>query len=355
MSQTESLYSVAYQFNPECLKIAREFRGLQKNKLAALLGVTPSAITQFESGAVRPNPQTIARLSLALNFPATFFSQSKEMVAISSDQCYFRSLKSCSQGERRKMTGAGSILGRIVEFLDEHVHLPQENVSRIQGKSFSFEDIERTAGEVRAAWGLGNGPIENVVDLLEANGILIFRLFEDCKKVDAFSAWHKGRPLIFLNSEKGSGSRSRYDACHELGHLVMHADCIPGDRVQEDQANRFSGAFMLPRDSFIRECPNRLKWPHLIELKERWKVSLSAIVRRGRDLGIYSEDTYRRAYMQMNKMGWRTSEPAEPEIETSTIFSRAVALLEKTGWSLGKIAEQLSLREPDLRILTSYE
>src|SRR5215213_2954809 len=188
MSQFSNLHSVAYLFDPESLKVAREFRGLQKNELAKLLDLTPSAITQFESGQARPNAQTIARISMALGFPPPFFAEYNQLQAVSSDQCHFRSLVSCSQMERRRMASAGTIIRKIVGFIDSHVNLPEESISpNIVHKPKTAEEIEAVATKLRKNWGLGLGPIPNVVHLLETNGVLIFRLLDECRKVDAFS------------------------------------------------------------------------------------------------------------------------------------------------------------------------
>ena len=353
MSSTSNsnLYLVTHQFNPHALRIAREFRGLQKNKLAEKLELTPSAITQFESGRSRPNAQTVGRMSMALNVPLSFFAQAGDFGALSSDRCHFRSLRASSQIERRKMVSTSALAGLVIQFVESHVDLPEECVSaNAVSRIKTHEDIEQTAVELRKNWGLGSGPIANIVNLLEAKGILVFRLLSDCNRVDAFSLWHRERPLVFLNSEKGSATRSRFDAVHELGHLIMHTDCLPGDRVQEEQANRFASAFLFPRESFMQECPRRLLWPHFLELKQRWKGSLPALIRRAKDLGLISEHTYRRANMQIRKQ-WHNDEPHEPEIERPTILPQAIDLLEQTGWDLSKIARKVHLSESDLHLL----
>jgi Zn-dependent peptidase ImmA (M78 family) len=188
--------------------------------------------------------------------------------------------------------------------------------------------------------------------LLESKGILVFRLLEDSRKLDAFSLWQERHPLIFLNSEKGSASRNRFDAAHELGHLILHSDYLAGNKRQESQANQFASAFLLPREAFLKECPRRLVWNHFLELKQRWKVSLPALVRRAKDLKIISEDTYKRANVQIAKNGWKKgNEPFEPEIEYPTILPQAFNLLINEGWTISKIAEQLSLSEVDLKWL----
>lgn len=347
----KNLYIVAHQFNPGALTVAREFRGLQKNKLAEKLELTPSAITQFESGKSRPNAQTVGRMSIALNFPPSFFAQPGNFCALSSDRGHFRSLRSSTQIERRKMLSSNALAGLIIEFVESYVDLPKEQVSPNTDYNLATpEDIEQAAVKLRKDWGLGIGPISHVVHLLESNGILVFRILSDCKRVDAFSLWHRNRPMVFLNTEKGSATRSRFDAAHELGHLIMHADYLPGDRLQEEQANRFASAFLLPRESFLQECPRHLIWPHFLELKRRWKVSLPALVRRAKDLGLISEHTYRRANMHIRKR-WHYDEPYEPEIEKPSILPQTITLLERGGWTVSKIAREVHLSEPDLRLL----
>jgi hypothetical protein len=71
------------------------------------------------------------------------------------------------------------------------VDLPAEQVSPYTNYGVStLEDIEQAAAKLRKDWGLGVGPISNIVHLLEFKGILVLRLFSDCKRVDAFSLWH---------------------------------------------------------------------------------------------------------------------------------------------------------------------
>ncbi len=353
MNETNGLSHItAYQFNPESLTIAREYRGYKKNELAIKLNLTPSAITQFEKGEVKPTPQTVADLCLVLKFPSSFFTQKVESPLITHEQCHFRSLMSCSQIERRRMVAAGNLIGKIVKFVDERIELPSEQVSNsVFYGTENVSQIEEVAEKVRKDWGLGLGPIDNVIHLMENKGVLVFRLLEESRKLDAFSLWQGKRPFIFLNSEKGSASRSRFDASHELGHLILHSEYLPGNKFQELQANQFASAFLMPRETFLKECPHRLVWNHFLELKQRWKVSLAALVRRAKDLKIISEDTYKRANVQIQKNGWKYNEPSEPEIEMPTILLQAVNLLNENNLSLSHIADKLSISETDLRWL----
>lgn len=344
---TNNWHLVAHQFNPESLRIARELRGFQKVDLATHLGVTPSAITQFENGSARPNPQTVGRMTMVLGFPALFFSKPQKSVI--ADGCHFRDLRSSTQTERRQMVAVSTIINEVINYVEEEIDLPKEEVTPyIVPRPETRDEIEKIASNLRSSWGLGLGPIDNLIGLLESKGIFVFRLLHDCERVDAFSLFLESRPVIFLNTQKGSSSRTRFDAAHELGHLIMHTDCKPGNPEQEREADHFASCFLLPKDSFLLECPHRLVWDHFRALKRRWKVSLAALVRRARDLGILSDHTYKRAYIQINQFGWRRDEPDEPEIEWPSLFPQALELLAEENVNLADIAKNLNVTEPDL-------
>jgi hypothetical protein len=85
--------------------------------------------------------------------------------------------------------------------------------------------VGKTAG--RASVALERG--EELV-LLEARGIRVFSLTEPCFELNAFSHWVAVTPFVFLNTMKTAES-SRFDAAHELGHLVLHRHGAPQGRV----------------------------------------------------------------------------------------------------------------------------
>lgn len=321
------VHLAAHMFVPERLTLARELRGCTKAEVAERVSKTAAAIGQFENGRARPDAQTLASIALALGVPVGFFARQQAASLMSIDACHFRSLRSASQRERKRLLATGSLLCDVLGFLDHHVELPAEQVTAVAASVQTIEEIEICATHVRKSWGMGLGPIPNMVKLLESKGTLVAFIPNDCEEVDAFSAWHEGRPLVFLVRHKGSTSRTRFDAAHELGHLVMHADVVAGSPELERQANRFAGAFLLPRDSFLRECPRSLNWPLFHELKQRWKVSLAALVKRAHDLECISEASYRRAFVHLNQTGARRSEPHEPSAEHASLFTQAFAAI----------------------------
>ncbi|GAA3688320.1 hypothetical protein GCM10022267_88860 [Lentzea roselyniae] len=90
-----------------------------------------------------------------------------------------------------------------------------------------------------------------------------------------------------LGADKGLRDRSRFDAAHELGHLVLRgADGPIADKATESQANEFAAAFLMPAEDIAHELPARLDWPALLRLKAKWHVSLAALLVRAKTLGV---------------------------------------------------------------------
>lgn len=340
-------YLAAQFFEPSALTLAREFRGLTKAELANFINKTPGAVSQFESGFSKPDAMTLKTISFTLGFPVNFFAKKMANQLITIESCHFRSLRSATQKERRKILANGTILKNLVDIFDSYVNIPPENVPKATSTIIDDDEIERLAVEVRKYWGLGIGPISNIVNLLELNGIVVSFIPEDSKGIDSFSVWQEYRPYIFLVPTKMSTSHTRFDCAHELGHLVMHIDVSPGDKIKEAQANRFAGAFLVPRDAFILESPRRLNWEHFYELKRRWRVSVAALVRRAYDLECISEAAYRRAYVHLNQSGERQQEKFEPPLELPSLINQSLKIVESK-LSFDDISKHLRMRPEEL-------
>lgn len=344
------LHLAAHLFVPERLTLAREWKGLTKADLAERVDKTASAISQLESGKIGPDPETVGRLAMALGISVSFFSRKMTAPALASEACHYRRLRSASQKDRKQLQARGSLLVDMISILRTEVEWQPETISRLACSPKTDDEIEELAKRVRAEWGLGMGPLSHVIRLLENHGVIVSEIPSENADVDAFSAWHEHLPFIFLVTQKGLASRTRFDAAHELGHLFMHADVVPGDRSVEAQADRFASAFLVPRDVFVNECPRTFKFEAFLELKKRWKVSVAALVRRGYDLGCLSEASYRRAYVYLNYHGLRGNEGAEPEAEKPQLIRRS---LEFAGEDLptSELAKQVGVSVGDIQSL----
>jgi Zn-dependent peptidase ImmA (M78 family)/DNA-binding XRE family transcriptional regulator len=289
------------------LRTARELARLSQAQLASETGVTPAAISQFESGAARPSPETIAILGDVLNVPVAFF---REEIQESHDG-FFRSLRRTSVADRRRARAIAYVARDIAVHASAAGWFPATDVPVIpvSGLDADRAEIERTAAQVRAKWGIVPGPAPDITELLEAHGITVIRLPLGSSDVDAFSLPFADHPVVVLGTDKDDRARSRFDGTHELGHLVIHGEQIWGVKEVETQAHQFAAGFLLPAEQIYDQLPTTADWPALFELKRHWQVSLAALLMRARTLGRMTEGTYLSAIKTASARGWRRIEP----------------------------------------------
>lgn len=317
-------------FDGDRLRQARLYRGWRKVDVARALGMSPGVIGQYEQSRTRPSPAALAALSLHLGVAPQFFERRAEPSAhIEESQAHFRRLRSTSKLQRDRLLVRLELLADILSRIENYVRLPQVAIPSADVEPDDDTGAEEAAAAVRADWGLGRGPLDSVVRLLESKGIIVVRPVIATSDVDAFSTWMAPRPIVVLGSDKDDAARSRFDAAHELGHLVMHHDVVPGHQALERQAQRFAAAFLMPADVIARELPRRMSWPAYFDLKIRWRVSLQALLYRARALGVLSPDAYQRAQIHLSRNWGRSTEPIDlGPAELPTLLGRALALMD---------------------------
>lgn len=295
-----------FKFEPGRLRLARELASLSQAELALRLDVTPSALSQFESGSTRPSPETQERLSEVLSVPTAFF----DLPLVDTHDGFFRALRRTSVADRRKARAIAHIAHDVATQGDAAGQLPAVAIPRLPvALTAELDEVERIASQVRKEWGLPPGPAAEIVELLESHGVVVMRLPLDSAEVDAFSLPFADRPVVVLGSDKNDRARSRFDAAHELGHLVMHGDLYWGLPQVEKQAHQFAAAFLMPRGDIYDELPERADWPLLFDLKRRWQVSLAALLMRAKTLRRMSDGNYLTAVKAASARGWRRHEP----------------------------------------------
>jgi Zn-dependent peptidase ImmA (M78 family)/DNA-binding XRE family transcriptional regulator len=319
-------------------RAARDLRGLTQAEVVARMEtpISTAALSQIESGRSRPTAETIRQLAHVLEVPEGFFSKPwpagpGETEAVT----FFRDLRATAQRERRRVSVLAVLLEDLITALEQHVRLPDVSIPTIEvAPGAESADIDAIALSVRKEWKLGEEPIRNVIRELERHGVAVARLSMGHRLVDGFSVHFARRPLVLLARDKSNYVRSRFDASHELGHLVMHEGVEPGSKVVENQAHDFASAFLLPREVALDLLPRKLDtegWATLASMKQRWGLSMAALLYRARDLKILSPDSYRSAMKYMSARGWRTEEPGDRQMghpESPVLLERALRRVE---------------------------
>ena len=200
---------------------------------------------------------------------------------------------------------------------------------------------------VRGEWGLGERPIRNMVHLLEAHGVRVFSLVEECAAIDAFSFWRGDLPYVCLNTIK-SAERSRMDTAHELGHLVLHWKGGAQERKDEREADLFGSAFLMPRGSVLARAPRGGRLEDIVKVKRHRGVSAANLTHRMHVLGLLTEWQYRSLFVELTKQGYRSGEPDGMQAETSQVYAKVFKALSDEGTSKGQVAKDLTIRPDEL-------
>jgi Zn-dependent peptidase ImmA (M78 family)/transcriptional regulator with XRE-family HTH domain len=329
-------------FDGTRLRIARELRGLSQKGLAELAEVSAAAVSQFEKCTSTPTARTLVALGDALRFPIAYFRDDVAAHEIEIP-AFFRSLRSASVGNRKQARAFAEVVREFAIGLETRVEFPALDVPRfsIALNDVRPEEVEEIASRVRYEWQLSSDqPLDDIVVLLERHGVVVTRADFGTSKIDAFSVAFDDHPVVVLCADKGLRDRSRFDAAHELGHLVMHEPEVRGTKEAESQASQFAGAFLMPRGGIVHELPSRPDWARLVSLKRKWGVSIGALLVRAKTLGVMAPEVYVQAVKAMSARGWRVSEP-EPlgPPESPQLLRKAVAILSDAGLELQDLVE----------------
>jgi len=329
-------------FNPSRLKLARQRRQLTARELASSAGLTPEHVSRMETGKAKNIEQsTIAALAQALGYPIQFFFRDDTEVP-TKNNVSFRGLRSMTAKERDASLSAGALAYLLSDWIESRFNLPEADLLDLRHES----SPESAAEALRSYWGIGNKPIPNVIKLLESKGVRVFSLSEETKNVDAFSCWRSGTPYVFLNTFK-TAERSRFDALHELAHLVLHRHGKPQGREAEVEADKFASQFLIPTEDLLAHIPVVTSMKQLIKLKKRWGSSLSALTYRLHKLNKITDWQYRTYCIQINKRYGKT-EPEEMEREQSYIIDSVLKQLWSQRVTKTHIAKDLCVPADEL-------
>lgn len=364
MNERGTVVSVGVKaFNGERLTQARNARGLTAVCLADMVDVSPATISLYEKGTRKPRQALLDRLSCVLNVRAEFFLRAIPMERPSS-RVFFRSMSAATKSARARVTARYEwmleLVGYLLEFFDfPDTHLPAVDLPA-DFRRIDADTVETVADHVRQEWALGAGPVGNVVRALESNGVIAWRTAFEAATLDAFSECRVPHPVIVLASDKDSYYRSRLDAAHELGHLLLHraVDSKSLSRAQdfkllEIQANRFASAFLMPALSYSNELSS-VSLDTFRSLKSKWNVSVAAQIARSRQLDLVNDSQARRLWINLSRRGWRRKEPMDDSTppEEPGLVARSVRMLVDSDVRTGEqIARDLGLSARELEKL----
>jgi Zn-dependent peptidase ImmA (M78 family)/transcriptional regulator with XRE-family HTH domain len=327
------------------IKQFRLARGYSLDDLASAMGgiVTKQALSKYERDLSLPSARVLNRLAGALNVKAMQLWAEPELAV------RFVAFRKRSSLPAKAQTAIQALVG---EKLEERTRLQDYCFASvpfevpIQKYGVGSEgDAEEAAAKVRELWKLGVDPIANVTAVLEDHLVHVIEV-DAPEKFDGISAvaeTDKGKPkaAAVVTRSACPGDRQRLSLAHELGHLVMKLS----KKVDEEKAAfRFAGAFLAPRASLQREVGARrtsVRIEELLILKQRFGMSMQALLKRMSDLEIITATTYKWAYVHLSKLGYRKEEPQPIRHEVSEWLRQAGLRCWAEGFITRQEAERL--------------
>ena len=307
----------------ERLERARKAAGLSMSALANQVGLSANAIKKYEHGTTMPSSSNLLKLAKALDVRTEYFFRPTK---VKLEGVEYR--KRASTPKKMLDRINGDVLDQaerwqeLLEFYPDSVKpipefaLPEELPEQIT----SLEQAEELAIQMRHAWELGLNPIHDMIDTLEAKGVMIITTdVETDKKFDGLAGKIGSTPVVVISTAQ-SGDRQRFTLAHELGHLVVHGRLAEG--IDEEKAcNAFAGAFLLPAQTLIDhlgEKRRHIEPRELLMLKHEYGISMLAALFRAGQCGIITPATQKNLFMLFSKKGWRILEPGKAYAQEAT-------------------------------------
>lgn len=299
---------------------ARQLRGLLAREVVDATSASAATYSRIENSDTSEIDLEVAHsLALALGTPLAWLSTPPRAFATSSGT-QFRANSRMTKTAQGVVTTWLMLYAELLATLDEFVTLPPT--------TFPFQTIldvrpQQAATEVREALGLPpDQPITNLVRSLEKLGVYVGVVdFDDevhLRNHDASSAWFNlqtGRALpIILSRKHSSWERTRFSVAHEAGHLALHRQSSGSNREQE--ATEFAAELLLPSNTLRKEWPHHVTVMGLLELKQRWGMSIAALIQHGYRNRLLGDDRRVSLFKQLSngrdpRTGerWRVREP----------------------------------------------
>jgi len=295
------------------IKQFRLARGYSLDDLTQAMGgiVTKQAVSKYERGLSTPSAPVLNQLAGALGVKAL------QLLTAPSVTVRFVAYRKRSTLPKKDQSSIQAIVAQKLEerirlqdycFSSTQFDLPIEQIP-VSGE----QDAEHAAEQIRERWRLGLDPIANLTAILEDHLVHVIQV-DAPEKFDGISAVaegedHKPKAAAVVSRLGCPGDRQRLNLAHELGHLVMK----PSPAIDEEKAAfRFAGAFLAPRPSIEREVGSKrtsVRMEELLILKQRFGMSVQALLMRLGDLQIISPTCQKWVWIHLSKLHWRKQEP----------------------------------------------
>jgi Zn-dependent peptidase ImmA (M78 family)/DNA-binding XRE family transcriptional regulator len=331
-------------FDADLLKMLRDAKGFTQIEAGERAGLSQAHYSKIEGGVRSPDSGQIEALADAFGVTPVFFARPDDPYFFKAPKMY----RSRRVGKRKLRSFEAKV--RLAHMSTRRLRQAapvtfKRGVPLIEGsvdELHVYDPIE-VARHVRKLWRMGDGPALNLMKFMEAAGIFLLPMKDMPERIDAvFCEPLKDYPPLIIYRQDAPPDRIRYTIAHELGHYVMrHHERSIDEEAREREANLFANELLMPA-ARIRRYLSRITLDSAALAKELWGVSIAALVRRARDLGVIDDRRYKNLYIEISKRGWRREEPVELDREHPRLLSSMINYhFEQLDYSPEELAEML--------------
>lgn len=337
------------------ITLAREARGLTLVELANETKINRVILSKVEMGLYDLDETQIDTLAKVLDFPVSFFTLETQPIKLSD--FFYRKRATMKVKEKTLVDAEIEIIKIIYDRLVASVEIPDARIITVMTKAgVTPEDVAIMAREF---FKVERGPVKNLINYLEKNGIAVVLIDSDSEKFDGATIYtDKGSPIIVINKNMPN-DRKRFTIAHELGHQIMHLpfrfenelyDRIEkdDDDVFEKEADRFASEFLMPTSDIVSDLHN-LTYRKLGMLKLYWNVSKRALVYKAKTIGCVTDKKYTSLMIELSRYGERTHEKIDVDIDEPKILKQLFDIhTNHFQYSAGELSDILSISERDI-------
>lgn len=320
---------------------------MSQKDVAEALHVSQALVGKWEAGLSEPSDENVAGLAKCFSVREELLYVDRPRKSASMSDYYHRALSKAKRTDVKAIHARCNLLDLQIDRL-LNIREPDDDQIPVIDPDNHAGDVDRVAMMARTAMGVPNGPVANLVEVVERCGGIVIDHDLEVDEVDALCRWVPELPKLFFINGFKSADRIRFSLAHELGHTVMHFGKDNDLAVAEEQANRFASAFLLPPHEIKKDLRGYIDLAHLAALKRKWKVSMQAIVRCAFTHHVIDKRRYQSLMVQMSRKGWRKTEPITIESETPQRFKQLLQEHLDAGYSFSELAQLLIMTEEEL-------
>ncbi|MDD5274375.1 MAG: XRE family transcriptional regulator [Methylovulum sp.] len=334
----------------ERLLRARKAAGLGLRAVAAQADLSHTTVSKFEKELQKPSSAQLLKLAKVLGVRTEYFFRPH---TLKIDGIEYRKKSTLPQKSLDKiqadMFDQAERWHELLSLYPQSPIRPFALPDGLPGRISEAGQVEAVAENVRTAWKLGVNCIPELIDTLEAQGVMVIvSTIDNGHKFDGLAAAINNIPVIVVGAN-WTGDRQRFTLAHELGHLLLKGR-LEGGLAEDEEAlcNRFAGAFLLPKQTLVGHLGDnrqRLEINELYLLKHEFGLSMQGVLFRALQTGIIAQTTFQGLYRQFSANGWRTREPKRQYPSEQTILFKQLVYraLAEDYFTESKAAELLGL------------